>query len=95
MLVNNAGIFIAGCFEDLAPELIARQLATNLMGPINVARAVLPVMAPAAFGHIVAISSGAGLAGLELCSAVLREAISAARDPPLAMAFDTSGSPGP
>ena len=69
VLVNNAGSFDAGYFEELAPEQIERQLATNLIGPMTVARAVLPVMREQRSGHIVSISSGAGLVGFEFCSA--------------------------
>jgi NAD(P)-dependent dehydrogenase (short-subunit alcohol dehydrogenase family) len=69
VLVNNAGSLCAGYFEELAPEQIERQLATNLIGPMNVARAVLPVMRKQRSGHLVSISSGAGLVGFEFCSA--------------------------
>jgi NAD(P)-dependent dehydrogenase (short-subunit alcohol dehydrogenase family) len=69
VLVNNAGNFYAGYFEELTPEQIERQLATNLIGPMSVARAVLPVMREQRSGHIVSISSGAGLVGFEFCSA--------------------------
>jgi NAD(P)-dependent dehydrogenase (short-subunit alcohol dehydrogenase family) len=69
VLVNNAGNLYAGYFEELAPEQIERQLATNLIGPMNVARAVLPVMRKQRSGHLVSISSGAGLVGFEFCSA--------------------------
>src|SRR4051794_31375020 len=44
VLVNNAANFYAGYFEELTPEQMERQLATNLIGPMNVTRAVLPVM---------------------------------------------------
>lgn len=69
VLVNNAGNFIAGYFEELTPEQIERQLATSLIGPMNVTRAVLPIMRKQRFGHIVSISSSAGLVGFEFCSA--------------------------
>ena len=69
ILVNNAGNFYAGYFEELAPEQIEQQLATNLLGSMSVARAVLPVMREQRSGHIVSISSGAGLVGFEFCSA--------------------------
>ena len=69
VLVNNAGSFYAGYFEELTPEQIDQQLATNLVGPMNVTRAVLPVMREQRSGHIVSISSGAGLVGFEYCSA--------------------------
>jgi hypothetical protein len=41
VLVNNAGNFYAGFFEELTPEQIERQLTTNLVGPMSVTRAVL------------------------------------------------------
>ena len=63
VLVNNAANFIAGYFEELTPEQIERQLATSLIGPMNVTRAVLPVMRQQRSGHIMSISSGASAAG--------------------------------
>jgi NAD(P)-dependent dehydrogenase (short-subunit alcohol dehydrogenase family) len=69
VLVNNAGTFYAGYFEELTPEQIERQLATSLGGPMNVTRAILPVMRGQRSGHIISISSGAGLLGFEFCSA--------------------------
>src|SRR5436309_3435546 len=44
VLVNNAASFYAGFFEELTPEQFNRQFATSLIGPMNVTRAVLPVM---------------------------------------------------
>src|SRR3979411_431228 len=44
VLVNNAGNFYAGFFEELSPEDFRAQVETNLFGPVNVTRAVLPVM---------------------------------------------------
>jgi NAD(P)-dependent dehydrogenase (short-subunit alcohol dehydrogenase family) len=69
VLVNNAANFYAGYFEELTPEQIERQLATSLIGPMNVTRAVLPVMRKQRAGQIISISSGAGLLGFEFCSA--------------------------
>ena len=69
VLVNNAGNFYAGYFEELTPEQIAQQLAVNLIGPMHVTRAVLPVMRRQRAGHIISISSGAGLVGFEFNSA--------------------------
>src|SRR5438105_2674772 len=68
VLVNNAANFYAGYFEELTPEQIERQLTTSLIGPMNVTRAVLPVMRQQRSGHIISISSGAGLVGFEFCS---------------------------
>src|SRR5204863_1584612 len=70
VLVNNAASFYAGFFEELTPEQMDRQLATSLIGPMNVTRAVLPVMRDQRSGHIVTISSTAGLtAGYDFASA--------------------------
>lgn len=69
VLINNAGSFFAGYFEELSPEDIERQISTNLIGPMNVTRAVLPVMRKQLSGHIITISSSAGLIGFEFCSA--------------------------
>jgi NAD(P)-dependent dehydrogenase (short-subunit alcohol dehydrogenase family) len=69
VLVNNAASFEAGFFEELTPAQIEMQLATNLTGPMNVTRAVLPVMRKQRSGHIVTISSLAGLVGYEFGSA--------------------------
>jgi NAD(P)-dependent dehydrogenase (short-subunit alcohol dehydrogenase family) len=62
VLVNNAASFFAGYFEELTPEQIDRQLAASLLGPMNVTRAVLPVMRKQRSGHIISISSSAGIA---------------------------------
>jgi len=69
VLVNNAGNFYAGFFEELSQRQMELQLATSLFGPMNVARAVLPVMRRNRSGHIITISSTAGLVGYEYCSA--------------------------
>jgi NAD(P)-dependent dehydrogenase (short-subunit alcohol dehydrogenase family) len=65
VLVNNAASFYAGFFEELTPEQMERQLTTSLIGPMNVTRAVLPVMRKQRSGHVVTISSSAGFAGFE------------------------------
>jgi NAD(P)-dependent dehydrogenase (short-subunit alcohol dehydrogenase family) len=69
VLVNNAANFHAGYFEELTPEEIQRQLETSLIGPMNVTRAILPIMRRQRAGHVVSISSTAGLAGYEFCTA--------------------------
>jgi len=65
VLVNNAASFYAGYFEELTPEQMERQLTTSLIGPMNVTRAVLPVMRKQRSGHIISISSSAGFSGFE------------------------------
>src|SRR5881396_3826896 len=68
VLVNNAGDFYAGYFEELTPEQVDAQLAVTLLGPMNVTRAVLPVMRKQRSGHIVTITSTAGIVGGETTS---------------------------
>jgi NAD(P)-dependent dehydrogenase (short-subunit alcohol dehydrogenase family) len=62
VLVNNAAIFEAGFFEEMTPGQIERTLAANLVGQMHVTRAVLPVMRKQRSGHVITISSTAGLA---------------------------------
>ena len=69
VLVNNAASFYAGYFEELTPDQMNLQLTTSLVGPMNVTRAVLPVMRRQRSGHIIAISSSAGLSGFEFGTA--------------------------
>jgi NAD(P)-dependent dehydrogenase (short-subunit alcohol dehydrogenase family) len=69
VLVNNAGNFYAGFFEEISPEDFRAQIETTLFGPLNVTRAVLPVMRAQRSGLVVAISSTAGIVGQEFCTA--------------------------
>jgi NAD(P)-dependent dehydrogenase (short-subunit alcohol dehydrogenase family) len=69
VLVNNAGNFNAGFFEEISPEDFRSQIETSLFGPVNVTRAVLPVMRAERSGLVVTISSTAGIVGQEFCTA--------------------------
>src|SRR5579864_8448260 len=69
ILVNNAGNFFAGFFEELSPEQVRDQIETLLFGPMNVTRAVLPVMRQQRSGLLLTISSTAGIAGQMFCTA--------------------------
>jgi NAD(P)-dependent dehydrogenase (short-subunit alcohol dehydrogenase family) len=69
VLVNNAGNFNAGFFEEISPEDFRAQIETTLFGPVNVTRAVLPVMRAQRSGLVVTISSTAGVVGQEFCTA--------------------------
>ena len=69
VLVNNAGNFYAGFFEEITPADFRAQVETTLFGPMNVTRAVLPVMRAQRSGVVVAISSTAGIVGQEFCTA--------------------------
>jgi NAD(P)-dependent dehydrogenase (short-subunit alcohol dehydrogenase family) len=69
VLINNAGNFVAGYFEEISPAQMRQQFDTNLFGPMNVTRAVLPIMRRQRAGHVITISSTAGLVGTEFCAA--------------------------
>ena len=69
VLVNNAGNFYAGFFEEISADDFRAQVETNLFGPLNVTRAVLPVMRAKRSGVVVTMSSSAGLIGQEFTSA--------------------------
>jgi NAD(P)-dependent dehydrogenase (short-subunit alcohol dehydrogenase family) len=61
VLVNNAGSFHAGFFEEMGPEAFRSQIETTLFGPVNVTRAVLPQMRGQRSGLVMTISSTAGV----------------------------------
>src|SRR3954463_13732761 len=63
VLLNNAGNFLAGFFEELTTEQVHAQIETNLFGPMTVTRAVLPGMRRQRSGLVISISSGAGVIG--------------------------------
>lgn len=69
VLVNNAGNFNAGFFEELSPEQVRSQIETLLFGPMNVTRAVLPTMRKQRGGLLLNISSTAGITGGMFCTA--------------------------
>lgn len=67
--VNNAGYSLLGNFEEMTTTEIERQFATNFYGVMFVMRAVLPVMRKQRSGHIINISSVAGVVGFKHCGA--------------------------
>ena len=69
VLVNNAGNFYAGFFEEITPEDFRAQIETTMFGPMNVTRAALPVLRAQRSGLVVTISSTAGIAGGEFLTA--------------------------
>jgi NAD(P)-dependent dehydrogenase (short-subunit alcohol dehydrogenase family) len=62
VLVNNAGSFNAGFFEEMTPEDFRSQIETTFFGPVNVTRAALPQMRRQRSGLVMTISSTAGIA---------------------------------
>jgi NAD(P)-dependent dehydrogenase (short-subunit alcohol dehydrogenase family) len=64
LLINNAGITVFSDFESIEPEEIERVLAVNLRGVIYGCKVFLPDLRARPQGHIVNVSSMAGLAGM-------------------------------
>ena len=69
VLVNNAGNFYAGYFEEISPKQFRAQMETNFFGPLNVTRAILPIMRKQRSGQVITITSTAALVGQEFCAA--------------------------
>jgi NAD(P)-dependent dehydrogenase (short-subunit alcohol dehydrogenase family) len=61
VLVNNAGNFQAGFFEEMTPEAFRSQIETTLFGPVNITRATLPQLRAQRSGLVMTISSTAGI----------------------------------
>lgn len=59
-LVNNAGVAVAGAFEEQSEEDVREQFETNVFGLMSVTRAVLPTMRAAGRGRIINVSSVSG-----------------------------------
>lgn len=64
VIVNNAGIGIAGSVEDTSIEEIKYQFETNFFGVLRVCREVLPIMRKQQSGYIINIGSITGLIGV-------------------------------
>ena len=64
IVINNAGVGITGPIEEIPTEEIKNNFETNLFGPIEVMKAVLPQMREQKSGLIINITSIAGYMGL-------------------------------
>lgn len=65
VLVNNAAYGLLGRLEEVSSADIARQFAVNVHGVLHMLRAVLPTMRRQRGGHIMNISSIAGITGFD------------------------------
>ncbi|MFN2976706.1 oxidoreductase [Terriglobus aquaticus] len=65
VLVNNAGYGLSGAVEEASDEEIEQVIATNVFGVVDTTRAVLPHMRERRSGHILMLSSVAGLIGTQ------------------------------
>jgi NAD(P)-dependent dehydrogenase (short-subunit alcohol dehydrogenase family) len=64
VVVNNAGYGLFGMVEEVTEEQARRQLDTNLLGPLWVTQAALPVLRDQGHGHIIQVSSVGGVFAL-------------------------------
>jgi len=64
VLINNAGAGITGPIEEIPDAEIKRNFETNFFGPVNVIKAVLPIMRQQNSGLIINVTSIAGYMGL-------------------------------
>ena len=64
LLINNAGLGYFAFFEETVPEQFYEMFEVNVYGIFHVCRYVIPVMKKHGYGHIVNISSIAGLEGM-------------------------------
>ncbi|WP_324699378.1 SDR family NAD(P)-dependent oxidoreductase [Novosphingobium sp. RL4] len=69
VLVNNAGNFYAGFFEEISDAQFRAQLETNFFGPLNVTRAILPILRKQRSGQLITVTSTAALVGGAFTSA--------------------------
>jgi NAD(P)-dependent dehydrogenase (short-subunit alcohol dehydrogenase family) len=69
VLVHNAGVAAAGAFEDMPQSAWGLIFATNVFGPIELTRALLPAMREVGRGRIVIISSQGAVRGMPAISA--------------------------
>jgi NAD(P)-dependent dehydrogenase (short-subunit alcohol dehydrogenase family) len=66
VVVNNAGYGLLGAIEELTERQLRDQMETNLFGPVWVIQAALPHLREQGSGHLIQVSSVAGLIGMPL-----------------------------
>lgn len=64
VLVANAGYSLPGRFVDLPAEEFRREMEVNYLGAVHAIRSVTPSMIERGHGHVVVVSSTAGLMGV-------------------------------
>ena len=68
-LINNAGSGLYSAIEDTTPEQMERLWRTNFMGTFYAIRKVIPIMRRQGEGHILTVSSMAGMRGTPMNAA--------------------------
>jgi NAD(P)-dependent dehydrogenase (short-subunit alcohol dehydrogenase family) len=69
VIVNNAGYAQVGAVEELTEQQLRDQLETNLFGAVWVIQAALPYLREQGSGHIIQLSSAAGIMAMPLSGA--------------------------
>jgi NAD(P)-dependent dehydrogenase (short-subunit alcohol dehydrogenase family) len=64
ILVNNAGYGLFGAIEEVSMDEARQQMETNFFSALALTQAVLPYMREQKYGHIIQMSSMAGIRGL-------------------------------
>ncbi|MFC7106595.1 SDR family NAD(P)-dependent oxidoreductase [Nonomuraea rubra] len=91
VIVNNAGYAQFGAVEELTEQELRDQLETNLFGAVWVIQAALPYLREQRSGHIVQLSSAAGIITMPLGGA---DRPGLRRRPPAARRDDRQAAPG-
>lgn len=60
IVLNNAGYSLVGTIEESSPEEIRAMYETNVIGPVTVIQAALPLLRKQGYGHILGTSSNLG-----------------------------------
>lgn len=60
IILNNAGYAVVGTIEEVTPADIRALYETNVLGPISVIQAALPLLRKQGYGHIIGTSSSLG-----------------------------------
>ena len=68
-VVHNAGYTLVGAVEDLTREAVRQQFETNVFGPMELTRLLLPVMRKQGHGRVIFMSSVNGICSFPLFGA--------------------------
>lgn len=60
VVLNNAGYSLVGTIEEARPDDIRALYETNVIGPVSVIQAALPLLRKQKYGHIIGVSSNLG-----------------------------------
>lgn len=64
ILINNAGIGVAGCLELVSVQQAKDAFEVNVWGPVRMMQAVLPYMRKQRYGYVINLSATSGIRGV-------------------------------